>query len=76
MQARVMPFAKEALGPLTGGAEHVRCETCHGENPEARRYRMPAVSALPNPRRPSESAQRVTESDDAQSHNAFGRASA
>lgn len=70
MQARVMPFAKEALGPVVGD-ENVRCETCHGENPEARRYRMPAVSALPNSRRPGKSAQRSAASTDQQIHNAI-----
>ena len=70
MQARVMPFAKEALGPVVGN-ENVRCETCHGENPEARQYRMPAVSALPNSRRPGKSAQRSASSTDLQIHNAI-----
>lgn len=70
MQARVMPFAKEALGPVVGD-ENVRCETCHGENPEKRRYRMPAVSALPNSRRPGKSAQRSASSTDLQIHNAI-----
>ena len=70
MQASVMPFAKEALGPVVGD-ENVRCETCHGENPEARQYRMPAVSALPNSRRPGKAAQRSAASTDLQIHNAI-----
>jgi hypothetical protein len=48
MEHEVMPFARNALGPLVG-AEKVRCETCHGEDAEAREWRMPAVQALPEP---------------------------
>jgi hypothetical protein len=49
MEREVMPFAREALGPVVGGADKVRCETCHGSNPEARQWRMPAVEVLPEP---------------------------
>ncbi len=49
MQEQVMPWARTALGPVVGGADRVRCETCHGSNPEARNWRMPAVAALPKP---------------------------
>jgi hypothetical protein len=46
MESEVMPFARRALEPVVG-AGHVTCETCHGREPEARGWRMPAVAALP-----------------------------
>lgn len=49
MENEVMPFARRTLGPLKGGAERVRCETCHGRDGEAREWKMPAVQALPEP---------------------------
>ena len=49
MERDVMPFARQALGPLVGGAEHVTCETCHGEDGKQRGWRMPGVRALPLP---------------------------
>ena len=49
MEAEVMPWAREALGRLKGGADRVTCGTCHGPLAEARGWRMPAVSALPQP---------------------------
>ena len=49
MQREVMPWAREALAPIKGGADHVTCETCHGHAPAARGWRMPAVTALPLP---------------------------
>jgi cytochrome c553 len=49
MEREVMPFAREALGPLLGGAENVTCETCHGEDARQRNWRMPGVRALPEP---------------------------
>jgi cytochrome c553 len=49
MEREVMPFAREALGPLLGGAENVTCETCHGEDAKQRNWRMPGVRALPEP---------------------------
>jgi hypothetical protein len=48
MEREVMPFAQRALAPVVG-AENVRCETCHGDDAEARGWRMPAVQALPEP---------------------------
>jgi hypothetical protein len=50
MEREVMPFAREALGPLVGGADRVKCETCHGEDGRRRGWRMPGVSELPLPR--------------------------
>ncbi len=49
MEQSVMPWARNALGPLKGGADRVRCETCHGRDGEARGWRMPGVAALPQP---------------------------
>jgi hypothetical protein len=49
MNETVMPWARATLGPLKGGAERVRCETCHGHDAEARGWRMPGVAALPQP---------------------------
>lgn len=49
MEAEVLPWARATLGPLKGGADNVSCETCHGENAEARGWQMPAVAALPEP---------------------------
>src|SRR5918995_136275 len=47
MERDVMPFAREVLGPLLGGAENVTCETCHGEDAKQRNWRMPGERALP-----------------------------
>ncbi|MCC7415849.1 MAG: PH domain-containing protein [Acidobacteria bacterium] len=47
MEADVMPWARQALGPLAGGADRITCETCHGHDARARRFAMPAVAALP-----------------------------
>jgi hypothetical protein len=49
MEDEVMPWARAALGPIKGGTDRVKCETCHGANPGAREWRMPAVAALPQP---------------------------
>ena len=49
MEQEVMPFARQALGPLVGGADNVTCETCHGSDARQRRWRMPGVRALPEP---------------------------
>jgi len=49
MESAVMPWARQALAPIVGGADRVTCGTCHGTMAEARRWRMPAVAALPRP---------------------------
>ena len=49
MERDVMPFARETLGPLVGGAENVTCETCHGADARQRNWQMPGVRALPEP---------------------------
>ena len=30
MEVDVMPWARETLGRIVGGADRVSCETCHG----------------------------------------------
>jgi hypothetical protein len=49
METDVMPWARAALGPLKNGPDNVTCETCHGRDPEARDWKMPAVGRLPLP---------------------------
>jgi hypothetical protein len=49
MERDVMPWARQALAPLKGGANRVTCDTCHGHQPDAREWRMPSVAALPLP---------------------------
>ena len=49
MKADVLPWARNALGPIVGGSDRVRCETCHGRDAQAREWRMPGVAALPQP---------------------------
>jgi hypothetical protein len=48
MEREVMPWAQHALGPVVA-PRAVTCETCHGKEAETRRWRMPAVRALPEP---------------------------
>jgi hypothetical protein len=48
MEHEVMPWARDALAPVVG-RHRVTCETCHGTNPDARDWAMPAVRALPEP---------------------------
>jgi hypothetical protein len=49
MEASVMPWARQALGRLKGGADRITCATCHGAHGRERGWRMPAVAALPLP---------------------------
>ncbi len=49
MQTSVMPWAREALGPIAGDPARVTCKTCHGPHPESNDWHMPAVAALPRP---------------------------
>lgn len=49
MERDVMPFARRVLAPLTGSAENVTCETCHGVDAKQRNWKMPGVRALPEP---------------------------
>ncbi|HEY7475150.1 MAG TPA: hypothetical protein VH679_09085 [Vicinamibacterales bacterium] len=50
MERDVMSWARQALGPVVGGADRVTCATCHGADGEARRWAMPGVSELPYPK--------------------------
>ena len=49
MEKVVMPWAQQAFAPIVGSAANVTCETCHGIDPEAASWKMPAVAALPRP---------------------------
>jgi hypothetical protein len=49
MESEVMPWAREALGPIKGGADQVTCATCHGIDPQGADWQMPGVAALPEP---------------------------
>ncbi len=71
MQADVMPWARAALGPLKGGPDRVTCETCHGRSPDARDWRMPAVTALPAPDLRDLGWERYNAGMDAQMRNAI-----
>lgn len=49
METSVMPWARQALAPIVGSPDRVTCTTCHGPQPEANKWQMPAVAALPRP---------------------------
>ena len=49
MEEEILPWARDALGPLKGGADRITCETCHGRDAKDRDWHMPAVAALPQP---------------------------
>jgi hypothetical protein len=49
MEREVMPWARETLGRLKGGADRISCATCHGGRGEESGWQMPAVAALPQP---------------------------
>ena len=71
METDVMPWARETLGRLKGGPERVTCGTCHGAEPAARRWRMPAVAALPQPDVRDRGWETYTSTMDAQMRNAI-----
>ena len=71
MEAEIMPWARATLGPLKGGADRVTCETCHGAQGRARRWRMPAVAALPQPDVRDRGWERYNANIDAQIRNAI-----
>jgi hypothetical protein len=76
MEREVMPWARAVFGPLKGGADNVTCETCHGEDAEARSWRMPAVAALPKPDFKERGWETYSAGMDAQMRNAiYGYAS-
>ena len=71
MRTEVLPFARTTLAPIVGGADKVSCKTCHGKDPEAREFRMPAVSALPNTAIVGAMTRRSAAETDVQLHNAL-----
>jgi hypothetical protein len=71
METAVMGWARGALAPIVGGPDKVRCETCHGAQPEARDWRMPGVVALPEPHFQVLGWERYSGGMDAQMRNAI-----
>jgi hypothetical protein len=71
MEREVMPFAREALGPIVGGAGRVTCYTCHGGDAEARDWSMPGVTELPYPQVRERAVERYGSPSDAQLRNAI-----
>jgi hypothetical protein len=71
MEAEVMPWARQTLGRLKGGADRISCETCHGAQGRARRWQMPAVAALPQPVVRDSGWETYTSGMDAQMRNAI-----
>jgi hypothetical protein len=71
MERQVMPWAREALAPIKGGPDRIVCETCHGNRPEAREWRMPAVAALPKPDLVERGWETYSTAMDAQMRNAI-----
>jgi len=70
METQVLPWARTALAPVVGGPDRVTCETCHGPQPEARHWAMPAVAALPKPDVVGRGWERYNSTMDAQMRNA------
>jgi len=71
METDVMPWARATFGRLKGGADRVTCATCHGAAAAARRWRMPAVAALPQPDVRDRGWEIYTTTMDAQMRNAI-----
>ena len=71
MEREVLPWARRTLGPIKGGADRVTCGTCHGEQVDARDWRMPAVAALPQPQVRDRGWEIYTSTMDAQMRNAI-----
>jgi hypothetical protein len=71
METEVMPWAREALAPIVGGRDLVRCETCHGAEAGPRDWQMPAVAALPKPELAGAGWEVWGKSMDAQMRNAI-----
>jgi len=71
MEREVMPWARQTLGRLKGGADRVTCDTCHGAQPAARGWRMPAVAALPQPEVRERGWETYNRDMDAQMRNAI-----
>lgn len=71
MEQSVLPWARTALGPITGGPDHVTCLTCHGQDADARGWQMPAVAKLPQPDLLDHGWERFGGTMDAQMRNAI-----
>jgi hypothetical protein len=71
METEVMPWARSVIGPLKGGPERISCDTCHGVTHDERRWRMPAVAALPEPEVAIRGWEMYSERMDAQTRNAI-----
>jgi hypothetical protein len=71
METSVMPWAREALAPIKGGADRITCNTCHGRSADARAWAMPAVAALPQPELVMRGWEVYSEKMDAQTRNAI-----
>jgi hypothetical protein len=71
METEVMPWARQTLGRLKGGADRVTCATCHGAHAAERRWQMPAVAALPQPDVRDRGWETYTSRMDAQMRNAI-----
>lgn len=71
MEDTVMPWAREAIGPLVGGRHRVTCETCHGARAAARGWPMPGVAALPKPDVAQRGWEQYSSGMDAQMRNAI-----
>src|SRR5207237_8158642 len=66
-----LPWARQTLRLIKGGADRVTCGTCHGESAEARDWRMPAVAVLPQPDVRDRGWEIYTSTMDAQMRNAI-----
>jgi hypothetical protein len=71
METEVMPWARETIGRLKGGADRVTCGTCHGARAAERGWLMPAVGALPQPDVRDRGWETYTSTMDAQMRNAI-----
>ena len=71
MERDVMPWAREVLGPLKGGADRISCQTCHSREADVRHFVMPAVAALPQTDFREEGWERYSDGMDAQMRNAI-----
>lgn len=71
MRAEVIPWARNVLGPIVGGADQVRCETCHGADAATRGWQMPGVAALPVPAVQESGWELYSSQMDAQMRNAI-----
>ena len=71
METDVMPWAREALGPLKGGPDRITCATCHGPDAQAQGWQMPAVAALPEPLLRNRGWETYSNGMDAQMRNAI-----